>query len=157
MKPPATIIPSPSPSLLLALAFAFALAVAPLGGQQPSDDGAEWIELKGGLKVKDLIVGDGEEARRGQMLQVRYTGWLEDGTEFDSNVEGGAPLAFELGAGRVIKGWERGLEGMRVGGRRQLWIPSKLGYGRRGAGSKIPPDADLTFEVELVAVSPAPR
>ena len=102
------------------------------------------------LVMEDLTVGEGAEAEVGKLLTVDYTGWLEDGTEFDSSV-GGQPFQFTLGQGRVIKGWDEGVVGMKVGGKRKLIIPPDLAYGEGGSGS-IPPNATLTFEVELLAV-----
>jgi FKBP-type peptidyl-prolyl cis-trans isomerase len=107
-----------------------------------------------GLCYEELTVGDGTEATgQGQTVEVHYTGWLEDGTKFDSSVDRGEPFGFPLGAGYVIKGWDEGVVGMRVGGKRKLTIPSELGYGARGAGGVIPPHATLIFEVELLGIS----
>lgn len=103
------------------------------------------------LVIENLLVGEGEVAVAGRNVTVHYTGTFEDGREFDSSV-GRGPFSFELGAGRVIKGWDQGVAGMRVGGKRRLVIPSELGYGSRGAGNVIPPDSTLVFEVELLAV-----
>ncbi len=105
-----------------------------------------------GLNYQDIVVGDGEEAVAGKTAVVHYTGWLEDGTKFDSSVDRGTPFEFPLGAGRVIKGWDEGVVGMQVGGKRILLIPPELGYGERGSGSSIPPNAVLKFEVELLGV-----
>ena len=105
-----------------------------------------------GLYLKDLQVGDGPEAKAGQTAVVQYTGWLADGTKFDSSRDSGEPFKFALGAGEVIPGWDEGVAGMKVHGRRLLVIPSALGYGSAGAGGAIPPDAVLVFEVELVGV-----
>ena len=102
-------------------------------------------------KVEELVVGKGPEAVRGKTVEVHYTGWLTDGKQFDSSV-GGPPFSFRLGAGQVIEGWDRGVAGMRVGGKRKLEIPPGLGYGARGAGGVIPPNATLVFEVELLGV-----
>jgi len=102
-------------------------------------------------KIEDLVAGKGSEAVRGKSVQVHYTGWLLDGTKFDSSV-GGSPFSFELGAGEVIEGWDRGVAGMKVGGKRKLTLPPELAYGTRGAPPEIPPNATLVFEVELLAV-----
>lgn len=102
------------------------------------------------LKITDIKVGDGEVAQAGKRVVVHYTGWLTDGTKFDSSVDRGEPFEFDLGRGQVIPGWDRGVEGMRVGGKRELVIPPELGYGSRGAGGVIPPGATLKFEVELL-------
>jgi peptidylprolyl isomerase len=104
-----------------------------------------------GLRITDLEVGEGAEALSGQNVTVNYRGTLENGTEFDSSY-GRGPFSFPLGAGRVIRGWDEGVAGMRVGGKRRLVIPPDLGYGSRGAGGVIPPDATLIFEVELLKV-----
>ena len=103
-------------------------------------------------KIEDVAQGAGPEAVRGKTVEVHYTGWLADGTKFDSSV-GGEPFSFRLGAGEVIEGWDRGVAGMRVGGRRRLTLAPELGYGARGAPPRIPPNATLVFEVELLAVS----
>jgi FKBP-type peptidyl-prolyl cis-trans isomerase FkpA len=102
-----------------------------------------------GVECKDLNRGSGEPATRGDRVVVHYTGWLADGTQFDSS-RGGEPFAFKLGAGEVIKGWDEGVTGMAVGGQRKLWVPAELGYGRRGSLPHIPPNAELIFEVELL-------
>ena len=106
-----------------------------------------------GLKYEDLVAGDGEEAKAGQTVTVHYTGWLENGTKFDSSKDRNDPFRFKLGAGQVIRGWDEGVAGMKVGGSRKLTIPAALGYGARGAGGVIPPNATLHFDVELLAVS----
>ncbi|MBI5705928.1 MAG: FKBP-type peptidyl-prolyl cis-trans isomerase [Armatimonadetes bacterium] len=103
------------------------------------------------LVIEDLAVGDGDLAETGKTVTVHYTGTFEDGRTFDSSV-GRGPFSFPLGAGRVIKGWDQGVAGMKVGGKRKLVIPSELGYGSRGAGNVIPPDTTLVFEVELLKV-----
>jgi FKBP-type peptidyl-prolyl cis-trans isomerase len=102
-------------------------------------------------KIEDLVTGKGPEAVRGKSVQVHYTGWLLDGTKFDSSV-GGEPFSFRLGAGEVIEGWDRGVAGMKVGGKRKLTLPPDLGYGAGGAPPEIPPNATLVFEVELLGV-----
>jgi len=105
-----------------------------------------------GLIIEDLIVGTGATAQAGQLVSVHYTGWLTDGTKFDSSKDRGDPFDFPLGGRRVIAGWDEGVQGMQVGGTRKLTIPSDLGYGTRGAGGVIPPNATLVFEVELLAI-----
>ena len=105
-----------------------------------------------GLVIEDLTVGAGEAAAAGRSVTVHYTGWLTDGTKFDSSKDRGDPFAFPLGAGHVIRGWDEGVQGMKVGGTRVLTIPADLGYGARGAGGVIPPNATLVFEVDLLAV-----
>ena len=105
-----------------------------------------------GLKYEDVKEGAGEAAATGQTVSVHYTGWLTNGTKFDSSKDRGTPFEFPLGGGRVIKGWDEGVAGMKVGGVRKLTIPPELGYGARGAGGVIPPNATLVFEVELLKV-----
>ncbi len=120
---------------------------------------AEEVKLEttsSGLKYKDVKVGEGLEAEDGKSVVVHYTGWLEEkgekGRKFDSSVDRGTPFNFPLGAGRVIKGWDEGVKGMKVGGKRTLYIPSKLGYGERGVPGAIPPKSTLIFDVELLEV-----
>jgi peptidylprolyl isomerase/FKBP-type peptidyl-prolyl cis-trans isomerase FkpA len=104
-----------------------------------------------GLQIEELVVGGGREARQGDVVEVHYTGWLTDGRRFDSSV-GRGPFSFDLGAGQVIQGWDRGVAGMKVGGKRKLTIPPELGYGSRGFPGVIPPQSTLVFEVELLDV-----
>jgi FKBP-type peptidyl-prolyl cis-trans isomerase FkpA len=105
-----------------------------------------------GLVIDDITEGAGATAAAGQRVTVHYTGWLTDGRKFDSSKDRNDPFAFGLGQGQVIKGWDEGVQGMRVGGVRKLTIPPALGYGTRGAGGVIPPNATLVFEVELLGV-----
>jgi FKBP-type peptidyl-prolyl cis-trans isomerase len=105
-----------------------------------------------GLQYWDITVGTGATATAGKTVKVHYTGWLTTGKKFDSSVDRGQPFSFPLGAGRVIKGWDEGVAGMKVGGKRQLRIPPELGYGQQGAGGAIPPNATLIFDVELLDI-----
>jgi FKBP-type peptidyl-prolyl cis-trans isomerase FkpA len=109
-----------------------------------------------GLQIEELAIGSGNSATAGQKVSVHYTGWLtqngNNGTKFDSSHDRGEPFIFPLGKGHVIKGWDEGVAGMKVGGKRKLTIPPQLGYGARGAGGVIPPNATLVFEVELLDV-----
>jgi len=111
------------------------------------------ITTDSGLVIEDISVGSGAEAGSGQTVSVHYTGWLTDGTKFDSSKDRDEPFEFQLGARWVIAGWDEGVVGMRIGGRRKLTIPPELGYGARGAGGVIPPEATLVFEVELLGLS----
>ena len=116
-------------------------------GQTPQE-----VTTASGLKYTDVKVGTGPTAQAGQTASVHYTGWLMDGKKFDSSVDRKDPFSFRLGAGQVIRGWDEGVAGMQVGGKRVLIIPPDLGYGARGAGGAIPPNATLKFEVELLGV-----
>lgn len=117
---------------------------------------SKMVTAKSGLKYIDHKVGTGDEAVKGGTVEVHYTGWLYEnekrGNKFDSSLDRKEPFSFPLGAGRVIKGWDEGVQGMKVGGKRELIIPPDLGYGARGAGGVIPPNATLNFEVELLKV-----
>ncbi|HKI06150.1 MAG TPA: FKBP-type peptidyl-prolyl cis-trans isomerase [Thermoanaerobaculia bacterium] len=113
---------------------------------------ADEITTPSGLKYTDVETGQGAEAQTGKNVSVHYTGWLENGTKFDSSKDSGRPFSFPLGAGHVIRGWDEGVAGMKVGGKRRLTIPANLGYGAQGAGGVIPPNATLIFEVELLKV-----
>jgi FKBP-type peptidyl-prolyl cis-trans isomerase FkpA len=104
-----------------------------------------------GLIIDDITVGSGAEACAGKHVTVHYTGWLTSGEKFDSSKDRDEPFEFPLGGGRVIRGWDEGVQGMKIGGTRKLTIPPDLGYGARGAGGVIPPNATLVFEVELLA------
>ena len=110
------------------------------------------VVLKSGLKYVDVAEGAGSAAVSGKMVTVHYTGMFPNGKKFDSSVDRGQPFTFKLGVGQVIKGWDEGVSGMRIGGKRTLFIPSELGYGKKGAGSVIPPNSELKFEVELLEV-----
>lgn len=105
------------------------------------------------LQIEEFAAGTGPRAAKGHSVRVHYTGWLTDGTKFDSSVDRGQPFAFTLGAGMVIAGWDQGVAGMAVGGKRKLTIPGHLAYGERGYPGLIPPNATLVFEVELLALS----
>jgi FKBP-type peptidyl-prolyl cis-trans isomerase len=112
----------------------------------------EFTTTPSGLRYKDEVVGTGVTAKAGDRVSVQYTGWLENGTKFDSSRDRNQPFEFQLGAGSVIRGWDEGVEGMRVGGRRRLVIPPELGYGARAVGGVIPANSTLVFEVELLSV-----
>jgi len=105
-----------------------------------------------GLKIKDEVVGSGAEAKSGDTVTVNYLGTLENGTKFDSSYDRNQPFTTQIGVGQVIKGWDEGIVGMKVGGKRKLIIPASLGYGEQGAGNSIPPNSTLVFEVELLGV-----
>ena len=110
------------------------------------------ITTASGLTYEDTVVGEGAEAHAGAFVTVHYTGWLTNGSKFDSSKDRNVPFKFPLGQRQVIAGWDEGVQGMKVGGTRKLTIPPQLGYGARGAGGVIPPNATLVFEVELLGV-----
>ena len=134
----------------------FAAVALPLAGLAFAGNAgapeAEWKKNASGLEIQELKLGEGAEAKAGATVDVHYTGWLLDGTKFDSSVDRGKPFSFHLGAGEVIRGWDEGGAGMKVGGKRKLRIPAELGYGARGAGGVIPGNATLIFDVELLGV-----
>ncbi len=144
---------------LFVLAFVAILGVA-CGSSSDSDSETdsnsgvnmadETITTASGLQIKTIVVGTGDKAEVGKTAVVHYTGWLLDGTKFDSSVDRGTPFEFQLGAGRVIKGWDEGVATMNIGGKVELIIPPDLGYGASGAGGVIPPNATLKFEVEFL-------
>jgi FKBP-type peptidyl-prolyl cis-trans isomerase len=121
-------------------------------GEEFAVDSAALTATSTGLRYQDITVGSGAEATEGQVAVVHYTGWLTDGTKFDSSRDRGEPFSFPIGAGQVIAGWDQGVAGMKVGGRRKLVIPAELGYGEMGAPPVIPPGATLVFDVELLDV-----
>ena len=112
----------------------------------------ESMTTDSGLVIEDIVVGEGQVAEAGQYVSVHYTGWLTDGNKFDSSLDRNSPFSFGLGRREVIGGWDEGVQGMRIGGKRKLTIPPALGYGARGAGGVIPPNATLVFEVELLDI-----
>src|SRR5262249_12029524 len=120
--------------------------------QTPGESaGGQEVTMPDGLKYQDIKVGDGALAESGKDVVVHYTGWLTNGTKFDSSVDRGQPFSFRLGASQVIRGWDEGVKGMRIGGKRKLTIPPDLGYGENGQGP-IPPNSTLVFDVELLEV-----
>jgi FKBP-type peptidyl-prolyl cis-trans isomerase len=142
---------------MIKLIVCFALLALPLGVLAQNNGGPTQVTGKpthtaSGLDYWDIKEGNGPVARSGETVTVHYTGWLTNGKKFDSSVDRGQPFKFNLGAGLVIKGWDEGVAGMKVGGKRQLRIPPELGYGQRGAGGVIPPNATLIFDVELLSV-----
>ena len=122
-------------------------------GSKESGKAGKMVESSSGLVSVDEVIGEGDLAEVGKTVSVNYTGMFEDGKVFDTSLQPGrGPFEFSLGAGQVIKGWDEGVDGMRVGGKRKLTIPPHLAYGERGAGGVIPPNSTLVFEVELLAV-----
>ena len=143
--------------ILLAALVAVGFLSGPLPAAEkakPMTAPANEVVTSSGLRYTDLKVGEGDEAKAGHVVEVHYTGWLQDGTKFDSSLDRKQPFKFQLGAGQVIQGWDQGVAGMKVGGKRRLTIPPGLAYGPRGAGGVIPPNATLVFEVELLATRP---
>jgi FKBP-type peptidyl-prolyl cis-trans isomerase len=144
-------------AILTSILAVFAMAIFAQGGKvdtsKPTPVTGEPKKTPGGVSYWDIKVGTGATAVKGQTVTVHYTGWLTDGKKFDSSVDRGEPFPFKLGAHEVIPGWDEGVAGMKVGGKRQLKIPAELGYGARGAGGVIPPNATLIFDVELLKVS----
>ena len=143
--------PATQPAAQPAAQPAQAPAAQPAATPTPPTGGT-LVTTPSGLKYEELKVGDGATPQQGQTVVVHYTGWLTNGTKFDSSVDRGQPFKFVLGRGMVIKGWDEGLSTMKIGGKRKLTIPPELGYGARGAGGVIPPNATLVFDVELLGV-----
>ncbi len=135
---------------LISLLTTFAIADTSAGG--PTKVTGKPVTTASGLKYWDIKKGEGAAAAAGKKVKVHYTGWLTTGKKFDSSVDRKEPFEFSLGQGDVIKGWDEGVAGMKVGGKRQLQIPPELGYGASGAGGVIPPNATLVFDVELLGV-----
>jgi FKBP-type peptidyl-prolyl cis-trans isomerase FkpA len=153
----------PSTLVLVAALLTAVPLAGPVLGQAPKDQPKEKAAMEkpaegkevttpSGLKYTDIKVGEGEEAKPGQAVTVHYTGWLTNGTKFDSSLDRKQPFSFKLGAGQVIQGWDQGVAGMKVGGKRKLTIPPGLGYGSQSVGGVIPPNSTLVFDVELLGV-----
>ncbi len=139
--------------LVIIAVFAVTRGRAQSNNSSPTKVEGEPTTTDSGLQYWEIKAGTGDTAVAGNRVRVHYTGWLEDGKKFDSSVDRGQPFAFSLGAGEVIRGWDEGVAGMKVGGKRQLRIPPELGYGARGTGGGlIPPNATLIFDVELLGI-----
>jgi len=134
------------------LAIAFALLISLVAVACGDDDVGGDHDVSATVEITDTVAGEGDVAEAGDTVAVHYVGTLEDGTQFDSSRDRGEPIVFTLGAGEVIEGWEQGIAGMAVGGQRRLVIPPELAYGAAGSPPVIPPDATLTFEVELIEI-----
>ena len=139
--------------LAVSVVLAALLAVPAIAAQDAKKDSGKTVTTASGLKYVDTVVGKGASPTAGKSVKVHYTGTLENGKKFDSSVDRNEPFSFTIGVGQVIQGWDEGVMTMKVGGKRKLIIPSKLGYGARGAGGAIPPNATLLFDVELLDVA----
>jgi FKBP-type peptidyl-prolyl cis-trans isomerase FkpA len=156
MKQPITIATMVALSVAISLSQTSAHKAQPVPGTKaPTKVTGDGIKTDSGLQYWDIKVGTGEEAKEGSQVKVHYTGWFTDGKKFDSSVDANQPYQFTLGKGEVIKGWDEGVTGMKVGGKRQLRIPPELAYGEAGYKTIIPPNATLIFDVQLLAVTPA--
>jgi FKBP-type peptidyl-prolyl cis-trans isomerase FkpA len=138
--------------ILIFALIAFVVYQTTTKSDQPAGTSGAATQLASGLVIEDIKIGDGPEAKAGDTVSVHYTGWLTDGAKFDSSLDRNQPFVFTLGAGDVIQGWDQGIAGMKVGGKRKLTIPPELAYGARGVGDVIPPNATLVFEVELLEI-----
>ena len=140
-------------ALLLAVVLGVLVVTLATAGDDKDNKEAKVVTTDSGLKYQDLKEGTGDAAKKGDTVTVHYTGWLKDGKKFDSSVDRKEPFEFHLGTGEVIKGWDEGVAGMKVGGKRKLTIPPELGYGKKGTpDGTIPANAELTFEVELLKI-----
>lgn len=140
-------------AVLTAMCSVSAMAAQEQAGAKGKTAAVKTVTTASGLKYTDVKVGSGASPVKGKQVKVHYTGTLENGRKFDSSVDRNEPFSFVIGVGQVIPGWDEGVMGMKVGGKRKLIIPSKLGYGERGAGGAIPPNATLLFDVELLDVA----
>jgi peptidylprolyl isomerase len=140
-------------AVLVGMCSVSAMAAQEQPGAKEKSPSAKTVTTASGLKYTDVKVGSGASPVKGKQVKVHYTGTLENGKKFDSSVDRNEPFVFVIGVGQVIPGWDEGVMGMKVGGKRKLIIPSKLGYGARGAGGDIPPNATLLFDVELIDVA----
>jgi peptidylprolyl isomerase len=139
--------------LVVSTLMAVLLTVPAFAAQEAKKGGGKAVTTASGLKYVDVVVGKGAAPTAGKTVKVHYTGTLENGKKFDSSVDRNEPFSFTIGVGQVIKGWDEGVMTMKVGGKRKLIIPANLGYGARGAGGDIPPNATLLFDVELLDVA----
>lgn len=139
--------------VLLSVLLLFVAVILVLNWRKIFPSRGNVITTASGLQYEDIIVGSGQEAKIGDIVSVHYTGWLENGSQFDSSIDRNEPFEFQLGTGMVIQGWDEGVAGMKVGGTRKLIIPSNLAYGEQGAGGIIPPNSTLIFEVRLLGIN----